>query len=101
MRVQVWVSCIRTQALITVSTSPTCPTCGGGPETVVYYLLARPTYSIHRAVHFRALGHSGRTLATLLNKPDALCPLFAYINASGRFRGVLGSIDGPDDDAAQ
>ena len=63
------------------------------PETVAHYLFACPTYALHRAVHFRPLGHSGRTLATVLNKHDALTPLFNYINATGRFRSIYGSLD--------
>ena len=81
----------------------TCPTCREAPETVAHYLFACPTYSLHRAVHFRPLGHSGRTLANVLNKADALRPLFNYINATGRFRGIFGSVENPlpeEDDAA-
>ena len=81
----------------------TCPTCREAPETVAHYLFACPTYALHRAVHFRPLGHSGRTLANVLNKADALRPLFNYINATGRFRGTFGSVDNPlpeEDDAA-
>lgn len=73
----------------------TCPTCGGAPETVHHYLLACPTYSLHRAVHFAPLGFSGRTLATLLNNKDALRPLFTFINATGRLRTVVGALVGP------
>ena len=72
--------------------SPTCPTCGEATETVAHYLLACPTYSLHRAVHFRPLGHSGRTLSTLLNTEDALKSLFAFINATGRLRSSFGRI---------
>ena len=72
-----------------------CPTCRQAPETVAHYLFACPTYALHRAVHFRPLGHSGRTLATVLNKHDALTPLFNYINATGRFRSIYGSLDDP------
>ena len=75
--------------------TPTCPTCREAPETVAHYLFACPTYSLHRAVHFRPLGHSGRTLANVLNKTDALTPLFNYINATGRFRGIYGSLNDP------
>ena len=76
--------------------NPTCP-------TVAHYLLACPTYSLHRAVHFRPLGHSGRKLSTLLNTVDALSPLFNYINATGRFRSIYGSLDNPlpADDGAE
>ena len=65
------------------------------PETVAHYLLACPTYALHRAVHFRPLGHSGRTLSTLLNQSDTLRPLFKYINATGRFRGIFGTLNDP------
>ena len=73
----------------------TCPTCREAPETVAHYLFACPTYSLHRAVHFRPLGHPGRTLANVLNKTDALNPLFNYINATGRFRSNYGSLEDP------
>ncbi|CDO77562.1 hypothetical protein BN946_scf184912.g61 [Trametes cinnabarina] len=78
----------------------TCPTCLQEPETVAHYLFACPTYSLHRAIHFRTLGFSGRTLRTLLNSRDALRPLFAYINATGRLRTVFGALPDPcpDDD---
>lgn len=77
----------------------TCPTCCEAPEDVQHYLLACPTYVLHRAVHFRPLGYSGRKLSVLLNSDDALRPLFAYINATGRFRQVFGSLpDIPVDD---
>ena len=81
----------------------TCPTCHAAPETVAHFLLVCPTYSLHRAVHFRPLGHSGRTLTSLLNSADAIRPLFGYINATGRFRSMFGSLDAPlpgDDDSA-
>ncbi len=77
----------------------TCPTCREEPESVRHYLLSCPTYVLHRAVHFRPLGYSGRKLSTLLNTEDALRPLFAYINATGRFRQVFGSLpDLPDEE---
>ncbi|KAH9848598.1 hypothetical protein C2E23DRAFT_739142 [Lenzites betulinus] len=74
---------------------PTCPICGTEPETVHHYLLACPTYALHRAVHLIPLGFSGRNLATLLNSKDALRPLFAYINATGRLRTAVGALIGP------
>ncbi|KAI0323315.1 hypothetical protein GY45DRAFT_1223429, partial [Cubamyces sp. BRFM 1775] len=76
----------------------TCPTCGSAPETVAHFLLACPTYTLHRAVHFRPLGFSGRNLKTLLNSKDALRPLFDYVNATGRLRAVFGSLELPDND---
>ncbi|CDO68810.1 hypothetical protein BN946_scf184805.g19 [Trametes cinnabarina] len=78
----------------------TCPTCLQEPETVAHYLFACPTYSLHRAIHFRTLCFSGRTLRTLLNSRDALRPLFAYINTTGRLRTVFGTLPDPcpDDD---
>lgn len=79
--------------------SNTCPTCFEGAETVAHYLFACPTYVWHRAVHFRPLGFSGRTLRNLLNSDDAFPSLFAYINATGRFRHVVGALpDIPVDD---
>ncbi|KAI0642046.1 hypothetical protein C8Q79DRAFT_1003440 [Trametes meyenii] len=76
-----------------------CPACGNGCETVAHYLLVCESYRLQRAVHFRMLGHSGRTLATLLNSTDALRPLFNYINTTQRFRASLGSLDYPDSDS--
>ncbi|KAI0363578.1 hypothetical protein BV20DRAFT_901743, partial [Pilatotrama ljubarskyi] len=75
--------------------SAVCPTCGEAPETARHFLLSCPTYSLHRAVHFRPLGFSGRTPATLLNSKDALRPLFAYVNATGRLRSAVGALIGP------
>ncbi|CDO73528.1 hypothetical protein BN946_scf185013.g163 [Trametes cinnabarina] len=79
-------------ARIGKAASATCPTCGEGPETVQHYLLLCPTYALHRAVHFVSLGFSGRNLATLLRNEDALRPLFAYVNATGRLRRVFGEL---------
>ncbi|KAI0323726.1 hypothetical protein GY45DRAFT_1208738, partial [Cubamyces sp. BRFM 1775] len=76
----------------------TCPTCGGVPETVAHFLLSCPTYTLHRAVHYRPLGFSGLNLKTLLNSKDALRPLFDYVNATGRLRVVFGALELPDDD---
>ena len=58
------------------ATVGTCPTCHTTPETVAHFLLVCPTYSLHRALHFRSLGYSGRTLPTLLNSADAIRPKF-------------------------
>ncbi|KAI0663867.1 hypothetical protein C8Q70DRAFT_885066, partial [Cubamyces menziesii] len=78
----------------------TCPTCGRAPETVSHFLLACPTYTLHRAIHFRPLGFTGRNLKTLLNSKDAITPLFGYINATGRLRAAFGSLEIPDCDAS-
>ncbi|CDO74895.1 hypothetical protein BN946_scf184988.g2 [Trametes cinnabarina] len=78
----------------------TCPTCLQAPETIPHYLLDCPTYFLHRVVHFRPLGFSGRTLATLLNSREALRPLFTYVNATGRFRAVFGDLPDPCPDEA-
>ncbi|KAL7280944.1 hypothetical protein ACG7TL_005893 [Trametes sanguinea] len=64
-----------------------------------HFLFACPTYALHRAVHFAPLGFSGRTLATVLNTKDAIRPLFAYINATGRFRSIFGALPDPDPDS--
>ncbi|KAI0659786.1 hypothetical protein C8Q70DRAFT_914851 [Cubamyces menziesii] len=77
-----------------------CPTCGSAPETVSHYLLACSTYTLHRAIHFRPLGYTGRNLKTLLNSKDATAPLFGYINATGRLRAAFGSLEIPDCDAS-
>ncbi|CDO75464.1 hypothetical protein BN946_scf184823.g18 [Trametes cinnabarina] len=79
-------------ARISKAASATCPTCHEEPETVSHYLLRCPTYSLHRAVHFLPLGFSGRNLRTLLNTDEALRPLFAFINATGRLRRVFGEL---------
>ena len=84
------------------STTSTCPTCGEAPETPTHYLLDCPTYAIHRAIQFRTLGREGRKLAVLLNSKNALRPLFAFINATERFRRIFGLLpeleDKEDDD---
>ena len=86
---------------ISRSLTSTCPTCGEASETPTHYLLDCPTYTIHRAVHFRTLGREGRKLSVLLNSKAALRPLFTYINATERFRrifGLLPAIEDDDDD---
>ncbi|EIW59062.1 uncharacterized protein TRAVEDRAFT_122293 [Trametes versicolor FP-101664 SS1] len=77
------------------ASSATCPTCGEAPETVQHYLLACPTYSLHRAVHFAPLGFSGRTMSALLNAKTSLRLLFNYVNATGRLRSAVGALIGP------
>ena len=70
-------------------------------ETPTHYLLDCPSYGIHRAIHFRTLGREGRKLSILLNSKAALRPLFAYVNATERFRrifGLLPQIENDDDD---
>ena len=73
--------------------------CGWVIHVTYRALKVSASYALHRAVHFRPLGHSGRTLANVLNKVDNLRPLFDYINATGRFRSIYGSLDNalPDD----
>ncbi|KAH9893631.1 hypothetical protein C8Q73DRAFT_601258, partial [Cubamyces lactineus] len=78
----------------------TCPTCGSAPETVSHYLLACPTYTLHRAVHYRPLGFTGRNLKTLLNSKNAIPSLFGYINATGRLRAAFGALEIPDRDGS-
>ncbi|KAI0710491.1 hypothetical protein C8Q76DRAFT_586965, partial [Earliella scabrosa] len=68
----------------------TCPACEEAQESVTHFLLDCSTYSLHRAVHLAPLGRAGRTLSVLLNSPEAMRPLFGYINATGRFRGFFG-----------
>ena len=83
------------------SLTDTCPTCAEAPETPTHYLLDCPAYGIHRAIHFRTLGREGRKLSVLLNSKTALRPLFAYVNATERFRrifGLLPEIDDEDDE---
>ena len=55
-----------------------------------------------RAPFTSALGHPGRTLANVLIKAANLRSLFDYINATGRFRSIYGSLDNalPDDSDA-
>ncbi|OSC98668.1 hypothetical protein PYCCODRAFT_1417243 [Trametes coccinea BRFM310] len=79
-------------ARIGKTAAATCPTCHEEPESVAHFLLRCSTYTLHRAVHFLPLGHSGRTLRTLLNTEDALRPLFKFINATGRLRRVFGEL---------
>ena len=80
------------------SLTDTCPTCAEAPETPTHYLLDCPAYGIHRAIHFRTLGREGRKLSVLLNSKTALRPLFAYINATERFRRIFGLLPEIEDD---
>ena len=80
------------------STTSTCPTCGEAPETPTHFLLDCPTYAIHRAIQFRTLGREGRKLSVLLNSKNALRPLFAYINATERFRRIFGLLPELEDE---
>ena len=66
----------------------TCPACLLEPETVQHYLLSCPRFAVERTRHFRRLGRRSLTLSYLLNTKGALKPLFAYINDTGRLRGI-------------
>ena len=83
---------------INKSLTNTCPTCAEAPETPAHYLLDCPSYAIHRAIHFRTLGREGRKLSVLLNSRAALRPLFAYINATERFRRIFGLLPELEDE---
>ena len=77
--------------------SSDCPTCRGEPETVPHFLLRCPSYNLHRAIHLAPLGFK-RTLPRLLNSAKGLAPLFAFINATGRFRHIHGDLRPTFDD---
>ena len=69
---------------ISRAASPTCPACGGAPETVLHYILVCPAYSGARARYLSGMGRSGRHLSTLLGTPDAWRPLLRFVGATRR-----------------
>jgi hypothetical protein len=68
--------------------SPTCPSCGTAPETVVHFILHCPVYAAARHYHTSPLGRDARILEWLLSEPHAYPALFRFISATGRFSGA-------------
>ncbi|KAL7277809.1 hypothetical protein ACG7TL_002174 [Trametes sanguinea] len=72
--------------------SADCPMCGEARETVLHYLLQCPGFAAARHRHLAPLGMGGVQLSKLLNSDDTMEPLFSFINATGRFRTVFGTV---------
>nr|VWO96319.1 Uncharacterized protein [Ganoderma boninense] len=72
--------------------APTCPACGGAPETVLHYLLTCPAHSHARACYLSGMGRRGRDLSTLLGTPDAWQPLLRYVGATKRLAHTFGNV---------
>lgn len=74
---------------INCTPSPRCPACDERDETVEHFLLHCPAYDRMRQRMFYEHGTRTRSLHHLLNSKSMLTPLFQYIQATGRFRGIV------------
>ncbi|EIW75938.1 hypothetical protein CONPUDRAFT_25691, partial [Coniophora puteana RWD-64-598 SS2] len=73
--------------------TPTCLACGTASESVHHFLVACPSHRVHRDRLKMKLGaRRSLDVNTLLSDPKALRPLFAFINATGRFRANYGDL---------
>ncbi|KZT36756.1 hypothetical protein SISSUDRAFT_960738, partial [Sistotremastrum suecicum HHB10207 ss-3] len=72
--------------------SPICEACNIEPETVLHFLVDCRKRDGHRLPLTLALGRAARSVPVLLSSPDALPPLFQYINQTQRFRSVFGDL---------
>jgi ribonuclease HI len=77
--------------------SPLCPTCQGGTESILHFLVDCPAYEPFRRILYTAFKRHARSLHVLLNDPDALRPLFRFINRTGRLQDTFGDLNLPDD----
>jgi len=83
---------------INKATSPTCPCCNHGDETVHHYLLECQAHRAARREMHRAGGRDTAQITKLLSKPGLLPHLFRFIGQTERFRSVFGEIPILDDD---
>jgi ribonuclease HI len=81
---------------IKVADSPGCNACGRDEEeTVRHYLLSCPAHERARAVLRNKIGVRNATnISTLLTHRKFLRPLFQFVDTTGRFRDLLGTITG-------
>ena len=78
--------------------SPTCPVCEGGQESVLHFLVSCPAHEPFRRHLRKALKRHASSVNVLLNDPEAIRPLFRYINKTGRLRDTFGNTELPPED---
>lgn len=66
--------------------SPLCPACKMEEETVAHYLIMCPAFRKHRIPLQYELKCEAKSISTLLNDPEALRPLFRYMNRTKCFQ---------------
>lgn len=81
--------------------SPMCPNCEKEVETVAHYLILCPALECHRWELQSHLNQDAKSLAVLLNRPDAMKPLFRYIHRTGRFHEQFGDLETIPNSAAK
>jgi ribonuclease HI len=76
--------------------SPGCNACGRDEEeTVRHFLVSCPAHERARAVLRNKIGAwNASNISTLLTQRKFLRPLFKFVDTTGRFRGLLGTISG-------
>jgi hypothetical protein len=81
---------------IKVADSPGCSSCKRGEEeTVRHFLLSCPAHERARIVLRNKIGaRSASNISALLTERKFLRPLFTFVDSTGRFRDLLGTITG-------
>jgi serine/threonine protein kinase len=81
---------------IKAAESPGCNACGRDEEeTVRHFLVSCPAHEQARAVLRNKIGaRNASNISTLLTQRKFLKPLFKFVDTTGRFRGLLGTISG-------
>jgi ribonuclease HI len=81
---------------IEVADSPGCSSCGRGEEeTVRHFLLSCPAHECARIVLRNKIGaRSASNIPALLTERKFLRPLFTFVDSTGRFRDLLGTVTG-------
>ncbi|KAE9399073.1 hypothetical protein BT96DRAFT_821048 [Gymnopus androsaceus JB14] len=72
--------------------SPDCLGCARAPETAFHYLLQCPAHRGARARLRSEVGREKMTLTGLLDEEKSLTPLFDFINSTGRFKHIFGTL---------
>jgi hypothetical protein len=81
---------------IKIADTPGCPACGRDEEeTVRHFLLSCPAHERARIVLRNKIGaRNAGNIAMLLTERKFLKPLFKFVDSTGRFRNLLGTISG-------
>jgi len=74
------------------SESPACPACLASNESVHHYLIACPAWAAQRRQMGSVIGRTAGSIRTLLSHPKVFEHLFQFINKTGRFKSVFGTL---------
>ncbi|KAE9401126.1 hypothetical protein BT96DRAFT_818315, partial [Gymnopus androsaceus JB14] len=69
-----------------------CPACRQDPETTFHYLLQCPAQRGARARLRMEIDREKMTLRGLLDEEKSLTPLFEFINMTGCFKHIFGTL---------